>query len=468
MAADAGLPRAEPATGGVVSAEVNALDALFEPKSVAVYGASATDAGKLGNTLLSNLAGGRADTPLEVVCVHPSADRIGAQRTVRSLDRHVDLAVVSVPARAAESAVDDAVGGGAKVIVVLSSGFGESGRDGRAIQDRLVATTRGTGTRLVGPNCMGVVSHLGGESWLNGSYFWSVPRRAGRLSFLSQSGAFGGMFLAEVRRRELGFARFLSLGNSADLEITEALQWLGADQQTDVIAVFAEGLRDGRAFVEAASAITSHKPVVMLKGGRSTAGARAAAGHTGTLAGSSRAYDAAFRRAGVTAVDSSERFFDTLTAFATPTLRSHGSRVAIVTISGGPGVLASDAAEQAGLVLPALPAERQRRIREYAPDFAATANPVDLTPQCPPERFAAAIAEVYEEDSVDGVIVINCGLDIREFGIGVARAHAATGKPTTAFLLDVPGVQGEIAAAGIPCLSSPEAAVRAFAAGSSR
>ncbi|WP_165960437.1 acetate--CoA ligase family protein [Actinocrispum wychmicini] len=443
-------------------------NALFEPKSVAVYGASATDPGKLGNTLLANLSDSEGNGSLDIVCVHPSAAHIGGRPAVRSLDRPVDLAVVSVPARAAESAVADAVVGGAKVLVVLSSGFGEAGPEGRAVQDRLVAMARGGGARLVGPNCMGAVSHLGGGSWLNGSYFWSVPRHAGGLSFLSQSGAFGGMFLAEVRQRELGFARFLSLGNSADLEITEALQWFGEDDRTEVIAVFAEGLRDGRAFVDVAGAITPHKPVVVLKGGRSKAGARAAAGHTGTLAGSSRAYDAAFRRAGVTAVTTSEQFFDTLTAFATPTLRRHGRRVAIVTISGGPGVLASDAAERAGLELPQLPVERQHRIRAHAPEFAATANPVDLTPQCRPDQFPAAIAEVYREESVDGVIVINCGLDIREFGIGVAEAHTASGKPTTAFLLDVPAVQSVIAGAGIPCLASPEAAVRAYAAGAAR
>ena len=450
---------------GVTTA--SALDALFEPESIAVYGASATNPGKLGNTLLANLSGSeRGGAEADIVCVHPSAQHIDDHVAVPALDRAVDLAVVSVPAPVAERAVIDAVAGGARVVVVLSSGFGEAGPDGRAIQDRLVAITRQAGVRLVGPNCMGVVSHLGGSSWLNGSYFWSVPRRAGGLSFLSQSGAFGGMFLAEVRRRELGFARFLSLGNSADVEIAEALQWLGEDARTEVIAVFAEGLRDGRHFVEVARAITACKPVVVLKGGRSSAGARAAAGHTGTMAGSSRAYDAAFRRAGVTSASGSEEFFDTLTAFAAaPVLRHHGRRVAIVTISGGPGVLASDAAERAGLDLPLLPPERQQRIRAHAPDFAATANPIDLTPQCPPDRFAAAIAEVYADDSVDGVVAINCGLDIREFGAGLAAAHAATGKPTTAFLLDVPGVQEEVSAAGIPCFASPEAAVRAYAAG---
>lgn len=437
------------------------LDPLFAPRSVAVYGASATGQGKLGNTLLANVADGAG----EVHCVHPTATEIAGVPALPSLAKPVDLALVSVPARHADTAVEDAVTAGARVVVVLSSGFGEAGPRGAALQQRITGLAREYGARLVGPNCMGVVSHLGGDRWLNGSYFWSVPRSPGTLSFLSQSGAFGGMFLSEVRSRGLGFARFVSLGNSADVTITDALGWLAGDPATEVIGVFCEGLRDGRAFVEQARTITPRKPVVILKGGRSDAGARAAAGHTGSLAGGARAYEAGFARAGIVSVTDSAEFFDVLTAFGAPRLRGHGRRIGILTISGGPGVLAADAAERAGLELPPLSRARQTAIRTYAPDFAATANPVDLTPQCPPGNFPAAIAEVYADAGLDGIVVINCGLDIPQFGEGVAAAYAATGKPTTAFLLDVPKVGAAISAAGIPCLGSPESAVRGFAAG---
>lgn len=436
------------------------LDPLFAPRSVAVYGASASDPGKLGNRLLK---AGVAD----LVCVHPSAAEVDGWPAVPSLDRAVDLALVSVPAGRAEQAVGDAVAAGARVVVVLSSGFGEAGPAGRAIEERITTTARAAGARLVGPNCMGVVSHLGGDAWLNGSYFWSVPRVPGGLSFVSQSGAFGGMFLSEVRRRELGFARFVSLGNSPDVTVTDALAWLAGDPATEVIGVFTEGLRDGREFVAVAREID--KPVVVLKGGRSTAGARAAAGHTGSLAGSARAYAAAFDRAGVVAVGESAEFFDALTAFSTPLTRApRGRAVAVLTISGGPGVLAADAAERYGLSLPALSAARQSKIQALAPEFAALANPVDLTPQCVPANFGPAIAAVYDDPDVAGVIVINCGLDIPEFGKGVAEAVAATGKPTTAFVLDVPQVRATLAGAGVPCFDSPEAAVRGYAAGVSR
>ncbi|WP_171074345.1 acetate--CoA ligase family protein [Nonomuraea basaltis] len=450
------------------------LDPLFAPRSVAVYGASAADPGKLGNKLLANAA----DGAIPVVCVHPSAGEIAGVPARPSLDRPVDLALVSVPAAAAEKAVHDAVTAGARTVVVLSSGFGEAGPEGRAAEQRIVELVRAHGARLVGPNCMGVVSRLDDGTWLNGSYFWSVPRRAGALSFVSQSGAFGGMFLSEVRRRELGFARFLSLGNSPDVDVTHALTWLASDPETQVIGVFTEGLRDGRAFVEVARSITPHKPVVVLKGGRGGAGARAVAGHTGSLAGSARAYEAGFQRAGVVSVEESAEFFDVLTAFSAPSFsgpsfsgpspRRHGSRVAVVTVSGGPGVLAADAAERHGLELPPLPPRRQAAIRALAPEFAALGNPVDLTPQCPPANFRPAIRAVYEEDGIDGVIVVNCGLDIPEFGAAVAEAFAATRKPTTAFLLDVGRVRKAVAGAGIPCFDLPESAVRGYAAGVAR
>jgi acyl-CoA synthetase (NDP forming) len=439
------------------------LDALFCPSSVAVYGAS-SGGGRLGNTLLRNVA----DSTVDVRCVHPSAPAVDGIAAEPSLSAPTDLALISVPVSAAEGAVRDALAAGVRALVVLSCGFGEAGPDGLATQNRITALAERYGAPLVGPNCMGVVSHLGGSRWLNGSYFSSIPTRPGPVSFISQSGGFGAMFMAEMTRRNVGFARFASLGNCADVAVTDAVRWLGEDRQTEVIGVFCEALRDGRAFVETVRRITPHKPVVVLKGGRGGAGARAAAGHTGSLAGSARAYAAGFRRAGVCPVDSSDELFDVLAAFVAPALRRHGDRIGIITVSGGPGVLAADAVERLGLRLPVLDAQRRGQIAAYAPDFAATANPVDLTAQCAPGNFAAAVAQVYADPSLDAIIAINCGLDVVEFGSAIAAAYAATGKPTTACLVDVPRIRAVMAAAGIACFDSPEAAVRAQAAGPRR
>lgn len=430
---------------------------------MAVYGASRQPA-KLGHVLLRNLLSGGFQGP--VTAVNPSGEEVLGLRSVPSLPEPADLALISVPAAAAESAVTDAARAGCRAAIVLSSGFGETGPAGKVVEARLVEIARAAGMRLVGPNCMGVVSRHD-DGWLNGSYFWQLPHVEGRVSMVSQSGAFGGMFFAEARKRSLGIARFLSVGNSADVELTDALAWLAADGETGVVGVFVEGFRDGRRFVEVARACAARKPVVALKAGKEAAGARAAASHTGSLAGAHGAVQAAFRRAGVLEAVDSDHFFDTLTALAATSGLGGGS-VAILTISGGPGVLASDAAERLGLRLPVPGAATQARIRELAPPFAAVGNPIDLTPQCPPQNFAAAIAAVFEDNAFEGVVVINCGLDIPEFGLGVAEAQRRTRKPVAAFLLDVPRIEGELRTAGIPLLPSPERAVAAYAGRAAR
>jgi acetyltransferase len=437
------------------------LDSLFKPRSIAVYGASATDSGKLGNTLLRNAANGAGD----VVAVHPDAATIDGIPAVPRLDRPIDLALISVPDKRVEAAVADAASAGAGTAIVLSSGFGETGAAGRAVQDRLVAVAKSAGMRLVGPNCMGVVSHLGGDRWLNGSYFWRIPNTAGGLSFVSQSGAFGGMFFAHMRASGLGLSRFLSVGNSADIGITDALEWLGDDDQTSAIGMFVEGIGDGRRFIEVARKITPRKPVVILKAGKMAAGAKAAASHTGSMAGSHAAIRAGFRRSGVIEAADTEAFFDAMDAAAVGLRKKPARNIAIVTISGGPSVLAADAAERAGLALPVLGQATIDRLRGLVPSFAALGNPIDLTPQCPIDNYIPAIEAIFADDAVEGVVAINCGLDMKPFGTGVARGVAATGKPTAAFVLDAPGVEAEMANAGVLRFASPERAVNALASG---
>jgi acyl-CoA synthetase (NDP forming) len=438
---------------------VSALDAVFEPGSVAVYGASRQPA-KLGHVLLRNvLTGGFRG---RVVAVNPSREEVLGLRSVDRLQGPVDLALVSVPAAAAPTAVEDAARAGCRAAIVLSSGFGETGPEGKRVEERMRGLARAAGMRLVGPNCMGVVSRLA-EGWFNGSYFWRLPGAAGPVSLVSQSGAFGGMFFAEARRRGLGVARFLSVGNSADVELTEVVEWLADDPATGVVGAFVEGFRDGRGFVEAAERCTARKPLVVLKAGKQRAGARAAASHTGSLAGSHGAARAAFRRAGVTEAADSDHFFDLLSAL-TASAAPAGPSLAVLTISGGPGVLAADAAERLGLRLPPPSAATRARVRELAPPFAAGGNPVDLTPQCPPDGFPAAVRAVFEDPAYDGVVVIDCGLDVPELGQGVVEAAAATGKPVTAFVLEAPRVEEALRAAGIPLLPSPERAVAAYRA----
>jgi acyl-CoA synthetase (NDP forming) len=437
---------------------------------VAVYGAS-IDTAKLGHTLLANLiAGGGVD---DIAVVHPSAHSIQGRAAGPSLDRPVDLAVVSVPSAVVSTAVRDATEAGAGTVIVLSSGFGETDEAGRVAEAELVAMARANGARLVGPNCMGVLSHIGGGRWLNGTYFWDLPLQPGGVSMVSQSGAFGGMFFSHVRQRGLGVHQFLSVGNAADVGVVDALHAMGSDPATTVIGVFAEGIRDGRRFVDVARSITERIPIVMLKAGKGNAGRRAAASHTGSMAGDHSVVQAALRRAGVIEASESDEFFDVLAALAGPTrspasqqpgAASAGNRLAIVTISGGPSVLAADAAERAGWTLPAPMTHTVDIIGSHAPSFAAVGNPIDLTPQCPSSGFIPAIEAVFADPTFDAVLVIDCGLDRIELADGVVRGAAATGKPTAAFVLDVPNVAAAFTAAGIAMLGSPERAARSLAA----
>ena len=438
------------------------LTPLFAPRGVAVVGASRNPA-KLGHRLVQNLIA--SGFPGDIFPVNPSGEAIlGKDAVTRAEDvpRGLDLALVSLPATAVVPAVRALGARGCRMCVVLASGFGETGRTGRDAQEEIEAIARATGMRIVGPNCMGVVNVPGR---LNASYFWDVPWQPGALSFVSQSGAYGGLFFREVRERSLGVAKFLSIGNQSDLGFTECLAWLADDPDTRVVGLFVEGIRDGRAFVAAARRLAGVKPVVALKGGRAEAGRRAAGSHTGSLAGTWETYRAAFAAAGIVVVDETEELFDAMV-----TLEAHASRpprdaaVAVLTISGGPSVVAADAAEAAGLRVPVLPDERRRALRTHLPEFGADANPVDLTPQMEPAGFAPSVRVVLEAPEVSGAVAIDIGLDRPEYAEALAAAQAATGKPVVACTVDTPDMDRRLRAAGIPLVPGPERAVRAYRA----
>lgn len=435
------------------------LRPLFTPRSAAVYGASTRDPSKLGNHLLRNVI---ASALGDVVAISPTRGTAEGVPTTPSLAHPVDVALISVPAAAVEAAVADAAAAGTRSAVVLTSGFGETDGEGRAAQERIRAIAAGAGMRFLGPNCMGVISRQEGGGWLNGSYFWDLDLTPGGVTMLSQSGAFGGMFLAEMNRRGLGISRFVSLGNCADLDETQILRWLAHDDETEVIGLFAEAISGGRDFVSTVRSLTADRPVVVLKAGKTPMGARAALSHTGSIAGSHGAVSAALRRAGAMEAGTADEFFDLLSLAASPAPEPVSGRLAVLTVSGGPSVLAADEAERLGLVLPSLAPSTLRAMRAVIPPFAATRNPVDLTPQCPAPAYGPAIDALYNDPRIDGVVVIDCGLDVEPFADAVVAACRRTRKPTVGFVADVPAVARALGAAGVPLFASPERAVRAY------
>ena len=438
------------------------LAPLFAPSSVAVLGVSRNPA-KLGYRLLQNVKDSGYAGVLHPV--NPSGEPILGLPTVSSIEAlpaDVDLALVSLPAPAVPAAIRSLAARGVRAAVILSSGFGEVGADGRSAQAELLATARASGLRLVGPNCMGVYS---APARLNGTYFWDLPRAAGGISIVSQSGAYGGLIFRHLGGRGLGVARFVSIGNQVDVDIAEVLEWLVDDPATTLVACFVEALRDGPRFLAAAARAAARKPIVMLKGGRSDAGRRAAGSHTGSLTGAWDVYRAACASARVVLAEETDEFFDAIeTLVAVPAARPAGRGIAVVTVSGGPSVMAADAAEREGLRVPVLGEAACDALRALLPSFAAVGNPVDLTPQVEPSRIAPAVRRVFDEVDVAGVVAVNVGLDFPEFADGIVAAVRATGKPAVAFAADAPQLTARLRAGGVPVLPSPERAVRAWRA----
>ena len=436
------------------------LTPLFAPRAVAVLGVSRNPA-KLGYRLLENLkARGFAGA---VHPVNPSGEEILGYGTVRRVDDlplDVDLALVSLPASAVPDAVKALAARRVRAAVILSSGFGEVDADGRGAQADLLATARAAGLRLIGPNCMGVYS---APAKLNGTYFWDLPTAPGGIGIVSQSGAYGGLIFRHLGSRGLGIARFLSIGNQADVELAEVLEYFADDSECSLVACFVESVRDGRRFVRAAERLTASKPVVVLKGGRSDAGRRAAGSHTGSLAGSYDVFRAACLRARIVLADETEEFFDAIETLVTVGARRPlAPRIAILTVSGGPSVVAADTAERTGLEVPPLGDATRAALRAALPSFAAVGNPVDLTPQVEPLRIDGAVRAVMAEPVIAGAIALSVGLDIPAFAAAVVEAARATGKPAVAFTADAPRITEIFRDGGVPVLPSPERAVRAW------
>jgi acetyltransferase len=440
---------------------MTALEALFAPRRVAVLGVSRNPA-KLGHVLLKNMLEGGFGG--EVLVVNPAGAPILGRPSLPdagALPEDIDLALISLPPEAVLAAVKGLAERRARVAVILTSGFGEVDARGRVEEAAVLEAALSGGLRLIGPNCMGVYSR---PADLNGTYFWDLPRLPGGVGVISQSGAYGGLIMRHLGSLGLGVSRFLSIGNQVDLEIADVLDFLATDAATTVVACFVESVKGGRRFVEAARRVTACKPMVVLKAGRTEAGRRAAGSHTGSLAGAAEVYQAAFRHAGLVACADTEEFLDAIQALATSPRRPAQPTLAVVTVSGGPSVIAADAAESAGIAVPAMPPATQTALRRLLPSFAAVGNPVDLTPQVDPRQITEAAGLVLGEPGIAGALAVNVGLDIAEFADGLLGAARSAGKPLLACAVDAPTVARKFRDAAVAVYSTPERAVRAYRA----
>jgi acetyl coenzyme A synthetase (ADP forming)-like protein len=441
------------------------LEPFFRPQSVAVIGAS-RDPEKLGYAVLANLQEGGYPGPL--FPVNPKADEIlgwKAYPSVLDIPDPVDLAVIVIPYRFVPAALEQCGQKGVPAVVVISAGFREAGREGLEREMELLETARKYDVRLVGPNCLGVIDT---STPLNATFAAGMPP-AGPMAFMSQSGALGTAVLDMAMAGRIGFSKFVSLGNKADVSEIDLLEAWGDDPDSRVILVYVEGVPDGQKFIQVARRVTRHKPVVAIKSGVTASGSRAVSSHTGSLAGSEAAYKAAFRQAGVVRATSMEALFDYARAFAYQPL-TQGDRVGIVTNAGGPGILATDALEHAGLEIPRLSRETAEALTEYLPGAASVANPVDVLGDALADRYERAIRLVLDDPHVDGLIVIvtpQAMTEIEETARAVGQMAQETDKPVLGCFMGEARIEAGIDVLwqyGVPNYPFPERAAAALAA----
>lgn len=369
---------------------------LFQPRSIAVLGASNTH-GKWGYIYLRNLReGGFAGALYPVNPKENTVLGIPAYRRVGEIPGPVDLALILLPPDLVEPAVQECLHKRVAGLVVITAGFGELGEEGRRRQEAFAALARKAGVPLIGPNCMGLVNV---HARLNAQLFYLRPR-AGKISILSQSGNLGGDLIRQGMADQIGFAKFVSSGNEAVTTAEELLEYFAEDPETEVLLVYLEGVKDGRRFFTAARRLTRRKPVVLLKGGYTEAGTRACASHTGALAGEAAVFDAMCRQAGVLRVDEVEDLYYVGAALAGQPLPP-GDRIGIVTEGGGLGVIAADACLAHGMKVPPLSEEMTAALNGLLPDRWSRGNPVDTAAGA---GKMSALERMIRSNEFDGII----------------------------------------------------------------
>lgn len=439
------------------------LECIFKPRHVAVVGAS-DNPGTIGNALMRNLIDGRfSGTLLPVNPKHRTIYGHKCLESVSALETGVDLAIIATPIRGVVDIVRQCVENKVGSAIIISAGGKEVGEQGREIEEKIQRIAHGGGLRIVGPNCMGV---LRPNANLNASFATEMPL-TGNLAFVSQSGAICSAILDLAFKERIGFSHFVSIGSMLDVDFGDMIDYLGNDSSAKSILLYIESLTNLRKFMSAARSVSRIKPIIVLKSGRSPAGARAAASHTGAMAGEDAVYDAAFKRAGIVRVDTIEELFDCAELMAKQPL-PRGPRLAILTNGGGPGVMATDTLARHGQEPAPLDPQMLQAFDSFLPSFWSRGNPIDILGDASAERFGQALEVCLKSKNLDGVLVILAPQAFTD-PLAVAETLAATVQdrlyPTFACWMGGKRIDSAVDllnAAGIPTYDTPERAVRAF------
>jgi acetyl coenzyme A synthetase (ADP forming)-like protein len=440
------------------TAPINRL--FFEPRSLAVIGAS-SHPDKVGYSILSNVV--KSGFQGDIFPVNPRADEIQDIKcfhSVADIPTELDLAIVVVPAAFVGDTITQLAARGVGAAVIISAGFKEAGLEGRRLEQDTVARARAGGVRLIGPNCLGIMNT---SLPLNASFARKMPPR-GSIGVISQSGAICTSLIDWARAEAVGFSKLISLGNCADLNESDVLEALATDPETNVIAMYVEGVSEGARFFETLKKASMVKPVVLLKAGVTQAGARAASSHTGALAGSQSAYDAVCTQAAALRAGTVEELIALSRVLATQPLPK-GPKIGIVTNAGGPGIIASDATEKADLSLAQISPKTVERLRRYLPAAASTHNPVDILGDADAMRYAIATEALIDDPDVDAVLVIltpQAMTEIYRTADEIIHLARASKKPLVCSFMGAGSVQAPVnrlQKAGVPNIPYPDEAV---------
>jgi acetyltransferase len=442
------------------------LDKIFNPKSVAVVGAS-DEEGTVGYTLMKNLTESNYDGKVYPVNIRKK-EILGlkACQSVEQLPEAVDLAIVATPSKTVPDIVEQCGKAGIIGIIILSAGFKEIGPEGKALEDKILQIQKKYNLRIIGPNCLGIIHP---DINLNATFTGKMPK-PGNMAFISQSGALGSAILDWALHENIGFSHFVSLGSMIDVAFGDLIDYFGTDPRTKSILMYIEGIVDARKFMSAARHFARSKPIIVVKAGKFAESAKAAASHTGSLTGEDMVYDAAFKRAGMVRVDEVNDLFNSAEVLGTQPLPK-GPNLAIITNAGGPGVMATDSLLTRGGRLAELSQNSMDELNSILPHYWSRGNPVDILGDAEAERFRKAVELCLDDESVDGVLIIYAPqavanpAEIAKSIVDLWRAKQFHNKTILTCFMGY----GEVEEANrilnqnnIPTYSTPEQAVKAY------
>jgi acetyltransferase len=439
------------------------LDKIFHPKTIAVVGASERK-GSIGHALMHNLV--ERGFPGEIYPINPKHKKIWGKpacSTIAELKNSVDLVVIATPIVSAPQLVKECTAAGVGGVVIISAGGKEIGEEGKKIEAAIRKEAEASGLRIIGPNCVGVVSS---QSKLNASFAHQMPL-PGKMAFISQSGAICTAILDLSIKENIGFSHFVSLGDMLDVDFGDMIDYLGGERDVNSIVMYVESLSRFRKFMSAARAVSRVKPIVVLKAGRTQAGALAAASHTGAMAGEDAVYDAAFQRAGILRVKTFEELFDCAELLAKQP-RPQGPGLAIITNAGGPGVMAADTLSDYGYDPVTLSNETIKKIDAILPPYWSNRNPIDMLGDSTPEHYQKVVEICLGAKEVNGILIISAPQALTDTAVVASNiVDIVTNKPLPIFTSWIGGTNMQkgrkiFNQAGIPTFDTPERAVRAF------